>query len=211
MTAQEREIELSTGDGGASQEAGTRRSNPGRTKLLRVLAFLFVVVLSLLIVLYGNRLSGLGAYGYPGLFLLNLLASATLILPAPGIALAFAAGSALNPFLVGLAVGSGSTLGELTGYVAGASGRGIITNDPNYPRIRDAMGRYGLWIIILLSLVPNPIFDIAGMVAGATRIPVWQFLAAAWVGKVTKATLIALAGAGMIQALAPLIERWLVR
>lgn len=211
MTAQERKNELSSWDEGASQETGTRRSNPGRMRLLRVLALLFVVVLSLLIVLYGNRLAGLGAYGYPGLFLLNLLASATLILPAPGIALAFAAGSALNPFLVGLAVGSGSTLGELTGYVAGASGRGIVTNDANYPRIRDAMARYGLWIIILLSLVPNPLFDIAGMVAGATRIPVWQFLAAAWIGKVTKATLIALAGAGMIQALAPLIERWLVR
>jgi len=211
MTAQERETELSTWEEGAGQEAGTGRSNPGRTRLLRVLALLFVVVLSLLIVRYGNRLAGLGAYGYPGLFLLNLLASATLILPAPGIALAFAAGSALNPFLVGLAVGSGSTVGELTGYIAGASGRGIVKNDPNYPRIRDAMARYGLWIIILLSLVPNPLFDIAGMVAGATRIPVWQFLAAAWIGKVTKATLIALAGAGMIQALAPLIERWLVR
>lgn len=211
MTTQERENYLSNGNEGASQETGTVRSNPGRMRLLRVLALLFVVVLSLLIVLYGNRLAGLGAYGYPGLFLLNLLASATLILPAPGIALAFAAGSALNPFLVGLAVGSGSTLGELTGYVAGASGRGIVTNDANYPRIRDAMARYGLWIIILLSLVPNPLFDIAGMVAGATRIPVWQFLAAAWIGKVIKATLIALAGAGMIQALAPLIERWLVR
>jgi len=211
MTTQERKNELSNGYERAGQEAGAGRSNPGRTRLLRVLALLFVVILSLLIVRYSNRLSGLGAYGYPGLFLLNLLASATLILPAPGIALAFAAGSALNPFLVGLAVGSGSTLGELTGYIAGASGRGIVTHDPNYPRIRDAMARYGLWIIILLSLVPNPLFDIAGMVAGATRIPVWQFLAAAWIGKVTKATLIALAGAGMIQALAPLIERWLVR
>ena len=211
MTAQERESELIDPGEGAGQEAGTRRADPGRTRLLRVLAFLFIVVLSLLIIRYGNRLAVLGAYGYPGLFLLNLLASATLILPAPGIALAFAAGAALNPFLVGLAVGSGSTLGELTGYIAGASGRGMIKNDPNYPRVRDAMAKYGLWIIILLSLVPNPIFDIAGMVAGATRIPVWQFLAAAWIGKVAKATLIALAGAGMIQALAPLIERWLVR
>lgn len=211
MTAQERESELIDPGAGAGQESGTARANPGRMRLLRVLAFLFVVALSLFIILYGNRLAVLGAYGYPGLFLLNLLASATLILPAPGIALAFAAGSALNPFLVGLAVGSGSTLGELTGYIAGASGRGMIKDDPSYPRVQSAMARYGLWIIILLSLVPNPIFDIAGMVAGATRIPVWQFLAAAWIGKVAKATLIALAGAGMIQALAPLIERWLVR
>ncbi len=211
MVVQERGNELSNPDEGASPQAGPTGSSSGRSKLLRILAFLFVVVLSLVIILYGDRLAGLGAYGYPGLFLLNLLASATLILPAPGIALAFAAGAALNPFLVGLAVGSGSTLGELTGYIAGASGRGIVTNDPRYPAMQTAMARYGLWIIILLSLVPNPIFDVAGIVAGATRIPVWQFLAAAWIGKVAKATLIALAGAGMIQALAPLVERWLVR
>ncbi len=211
MTAQELGKKSGKPDESADQQAGRPRLSPGRSKLIRILAFLGVIVLSLLIILYGSRLAGLGAYGYPGLFLLNLLASATLILPAPGIALAFAAGAALNPFLVGLAVGSGSTLGELTGYIAGASGRGIVKNDPWYPRMQAAMARYGLWIIILLSLVPNPIFDVAGMVAGATRVPVWQFLAAAWIGKVTKATLIALAGAGMIQALAPLIERWLMR
>lgn len=187
------------------------RLSPGQVKLARLFAFLFVVALSLLLVLYGNRLTGLGAYGYPGLFLLNLLASATLILPAPGLALALAAGATLNPYLVGLAVGSGSALGELTGYIAGASGRGMWENDPNYPRVVGWMGKYGLWVIFVLSIVPNPIFDVAGIVAGAMHIPVWKFLAATWCGKVIKSTLVALAGAGAMQALAPLIERWLTR
>ena len=34
------------------------------------------------------------------------------------------------------------------------------------------------------------------MVSGAMRIPVWQFLVAAWAGKVIKATLIAYAALG---------------
>lgn len=181
------------------------------TKLVRVLAFLFVIALSLLIVLYRDRLAGLGAYGYPGLFLLNLLASATLILPAPGLALALAAGASLNPFLVGLAVGTGSALGELTGYIVGASGRGMVENDPNYPRVSGWMRKSGLWVIFVLSLVPNPMFDVAGIVSGAMHIPVWKFLSVTWVGKVIKSTLVALAGAGAVQALAPLIERWLTR
>ena len=123
-------------------------------------------------------MTGLGAYGYPGLFLLNLLSSATLILPAPGLALALAAGATLNPYFVGLAVGSGSTLGELTGYIAGASGRGHGGETiPNYPRVRGWMAKYGLWVIFVLSIVPNPIFDVAGIVAGAMHIPVWKFLA----------------------------------
>lgn len=182
-----------------------------RQRLLRVLAFLFVVAISLLIVLYSDQLVRLGAYGYSGLFLLNLLASATLILPAPGIALAFAAGASLNPFLVGLAVGSGSALGELTGYLAGYSGRGFVESDPQYKRVHRWMSQYGLWLIFFLSIVPNPLFDVAGMTAGAMRVPVWKFLGAALPGKIIKATLLALAGAGMMDALAPLIERLLMR
>ena len=189
----------------------TPRLSPAALRLVRVLAILAVIALSLLIVLYGNRLTSLGAYGYPGLFLLNLLASATLILPAPGLALALAAGATLNPYFVGLAVGSGSTLGELTGYIAGASGRGMVENDPNYPRVRGWMARYGLWVIFVLSLVPNPIFDVAGIVSGAMHIPVWKFLLATRLGKVIKSTLVALAGAGAMQALGPIIARWLTR
>jgi membrane protein YqaA with SNARE-associated domain len=192
-------------------QAPSPRLTPGGAKLARAFSFLFVVALSVLLVLYGNRLVGLGAYGYPGLFLLNLLSSATLILPAPGLALALAAGATLNPYLVGLSVGSGSTLGELTGYVAGASGRGMIENDPNYPRVRAWMAKFGLWVIFVLSIVPNPIFDVAGIVSGAMHIPVWKFLLATWCGKVIKSTLVALAGAGAMAALQPLIERWLTR
>jgi membrane protein DedA with SNARE-associated domain len=182
-----------------------------RQVLLRVLAFLFVVALSALIFIYSDQLVRLGAYGYSGLFLLNLLASATLILPAPGIALAFAAGASLNPLLVGLAVGAGSALGELTGYLAGFSGRGIVESDPQYERVHRWMVTRGLWVIFILSIVPNPLFDVAGITAGAMRMPVWKFLAAALPGKVIKATLLALAGAGMMETLSPMIERLLMR
>lgn len=204
-------MDESTSSANNSRQSWTARLTRGQLRLLRALAFLFVIALSVLIVLYGNRLVGLGAYGYPGLFLVNLLASATLILPAPGLALALAAGATLNPYLVGLAVGTGSALGELTGYIAGASGRGMVESDPNYPRVSGWMAKKGLWVIFALSIVPNPMFDVAGIAAGTMRIPVWKFLAVTWVGKVIKSTLVALAGAGAMQALAPLIEQWLTR
>ena len=130
-----------------SEQASRSRLTPARLKLIRVLAVLFIVVLSVLIVLWGDRLAGLGAYGYPGLFLLNLLASATLILPAPGLALALAAGATLNPYLVGLAVGSGSTLGELTGYIAGASHDYILEETPveNVVAMFDTVAEFGVY------------------------------------------------------------------
>lgn len=174
------------------------------------LGLVLALGISALLYLFRDRLAGLAAYGYVGLFLLNMAASATLILPMPGLALAFVAGgSHLSPLLVGLAVGAGSALGELTGYLAGSSGRTAVENRAHYPQIRGWMEKYGLWAIFVLSLVPNPLFDIAGIISGAMRIPVWKFLLACTAGKVLKSTLIAYAGAGTMNVVGPTIERWL--
>ena len=197
--------------GGEQETPAVRRRLSTGQIVLRVASIVFVIAISAGIILYSEQLQTLGAYGYPGLFLLNLLASATLILPAPGLALAFAAGASLNPWLVGLAVGSGSTLGELTGYIAGYSGRDAIKRDRDFERVQGWMRRFGLWALFALSLVPNPLFDVAGIIAGVTRIPVWKFLAVTWCGKVIKAVLVALAGAGAIGALGPLVRQWLQR
>jgi membrane protein YqaA with SNARE-associated domain len=195
--------------GTGPQTAGV--NGPGFTRnwqwASRVLALLLVLAISAGIMIFRERLAGLGAYGYPGLFLINIVSSATLFLPVPGLALAFAAGSSLHPLLVGLATGSGSTIGELTGYLAGYSGRGVIESQARYRQVQGWMRRYGLWVIFVLSLIPNPLFDVAGIAAGVMRIPVWKFLAASWCGKVAKATAVAYAGAGAIT----LFEQILVR
>jgi uncharacterized membrane protein YdjX (TVP38/TMEM64 family) len=175
---------------------------------MRVMALVLVVGVSAAIIRYGDRLAALGSYGYLGLFLLNLLASATLILPVPGLALAFAAGSSFSPLGAGLAIGAGSTFGELTGYIAGYSGRGALENSERWQQVRRWMERYGLWVLFILSLVPNPLFDIAGITAGMMRIPIWKYLAACGAGKIIKATTLAYIGAGSIPWLEGLIRQW---
>jgi membrane protein YqaA with SNARE-associated domain len=162
------------------------------------LALLVALGISATVILLRDQLARFGAYGYPGLFLINLFASATLFLPVPGLALAFAAGSSLQPVLVGLATGSGSALGEITGYLAGFSGHGVIENQARYRQVQGWMQRYGLVVIFVLSLVPNPLFDMAGIIAGAMRIPLWKFLGVCLLGKVIKATVFAYAGAGSV-------------
>ncbi|MGD9001150.1 MAG: VTT domain-containing protein, partial [Anaerolineae bacterium] len=54
--------------------------------------------------------------------------------------------------------------------------------------------RYGVFAIFLLALLPNPLFDVAGMAAGALRLPVWKFLLSCAAGKVIKNILFAVAG-----------------
>jgi uncharacterized membrane protein YdjX (TVP38/TMEM64 family) len=61
--------------------------------------------------------------------------------------------------------------------------------------------RYGLWVILVLSIVPNPLFDLAGIAAGALRVPVRHFLLVCWVGKTVKTTAFAFAGQSLLHIL----------
>ncbi len=169
-----------------------------RPHLLRAAGLLLALGISALIIIERDQLSSLGRYGYPGVFLISMASSATVFLPAPSLAVVFATGGVLNPLLVGIAAGFGEALGELTGYVAGASGRAIIEDRERYQRLVKLTRRYGLLIIFFLSMVPNPTFDLAGIAAGALQFPVSRFLMACWAGKTIKTTIVALLGAGSL-------------
>jgi membrane protein DedA with SNARE-associated domain len=49
-------------------------------------------------------------------------------------------------------------------------------------------------MLLFLAAIPNPLFDIAGFVAGVVRYPVWKFLLNVWAGKTIKAILFAALG-----------------
>jgi len=176
----------------AGVDSAARRT---RTRFLRLLALLLVVAATVAGFLWRDRLSRFVAYGYPGIFIISLVANATVILPAPSLALVFALGGVLDPLLVGLAAGLGEALGELTGYLAGYSGRAVIENREIYNRLHGWMRQYGLATIFVLSVFPNPFFDLAGIAAGVLRFPIGYFLLSCWLGKTLKTTVFALVGA----------------
>ena len=169
-----------------------------RLTVVRVLVLLTVIALTVFLVINRTRVKELEALGYPGIFLVSLLSNATLILPVPGVLFTSAMGAVFNPYWVALAAGTGATLGELSGYAAGFSGQGIIENKQWYARVTEWMKKYGSLTVLVLAFVPNPVFDIAGMVAGALRMPLWKYLIFSWVGKTGKMLLFALGGAGVL-------------
>lgn len=161
----------------------------------RVLGILFVIAISLTIFSLSDKIEELKGFGYLGAFGIMLLGNATIILPAPGLTIVFALGSALNPLLLGITAGAGAALGELTGYLAGFSGRAAIENRDLYQRFEKWMTRYGTFALLALAIIPNPFFDLAGVVAGALKFRWWRFLLLALVGKTIQGILVALAGA----------------
>ncbi len=169
-----------------------------------MLALLVVIGITVYIYSIRDRVDEFAAYGYPGIFVVMLLANATVIIPAPGLAVVFAMGSVFNPIGVALAGGTGGAIGELSGYLAGFSGQAIVENTRVYNKVLPWIQKYGAWAILVLSAIPNPFFDIAGIAAGVTKIPVWKFLLFCWVGQIIKMSIFAYAGAYSIDWLAKL-------
>ena len=56
------------------------------------------------------------------------------------------------------------------------------------------------WWSSRAGVVPNPFFDAVGLVAGALRLPVWQFLIASFAGKGLRFWLLAVLGAAALPA-----------
>jgi len=176
-----------------------------KTGLFRALLVVLVIGLSVAIFLFRDQFVRLASVGYGGIFIVSLLGNATIVLPAPSLALVFAMGSALPPVLVGLAAGAGEALGELTGYAAGYGGRAVIENQATYEKLVGWMRRRGGITILALSIFPNPFFDIAGIAAGTLRYPIWRFLLFCWFGKTIKTILVAYAGAYSLNIIQPLL------
>ena len=183
----------------------TQTSSFLTSRLFRFLIIVVVLAISVAIFSFRGEFAKLAAVGYPGIFLVSLLGNATVVLPAPSLALVFAMGSALPPMLVGLVAGTGEALGELTGYALGYGGQAVIENEAAYGRLVAWMQRRGGITIFVLSVIPNPFFDLAGIAAGSLRYPLWRFLLFCWLGKSIKTTLVAWAGSKSID----LVEQFL--
>lgn len=169
-----------------------------RLIILRVLALVFVIGISIFVFMIRDKAEQLQGYGYLGVFLVAFLAYATVLLPAPGLAVVFTWGSIFNPAGIALAAGAGAALGEISGYLAGFSGQAVIEKAAIYQRLTGFMQKNGALTVLLLSAVPNPFFDLAGATAGALKMPLPKFLLWCWIGETIKMLVFAYAGASAI-------------
>jgi membrane protein DedA with SNARE-associated domain len=132
---------------------------------------------------YPGRIEELETYRYLGAFLISVIFNATLILPVGNMVILMTLGATMpSPVLVGLVGGTGAAIGEIVGYVAGRSGRGLVTKSQLYSRVEGWLLRWGNLTIFVFSLVPF-VFDLVGIAAGALRFPFWKFLIFCWLGR----------------------------
>lgn len=155
-------------------------------KLWAYVLFFGIIALSVVIFLFRDRLEAVGAVGYPGLFFLCFLANSSVFLPAPSLMIAASCALILDPTLVALTAAAGSTLGEFTGYLLGNTGK---TLSPRFEALLEKLNRRvksPLLLVFLLALLPLPLFDVAGVYSGGTRLHPVKFFLACYLGKFLK-------------------------
>jgi membrane protein YqaA with SNARE-associated domain len=170
-----------------------------RQKIINVAIIVIVIALSIALYFFKDQVRLLGNLGYVGLFLIGLISNASIIAPVPGLIILFTISVILNPFWSAVIYAIGSGLGELTGYLVGFSGKGIIEHQKYYPRLESWMKKYGGFTIVFLALVPNFLFDVAGLVAGALKMPWYRFLLFVWLGRIPRCLLITYGGSSVLK------------
>ena len=180
---------------------------PGR-RLLWLQIVLLVVAMggSIAAIPFAGEIREAGATGFLLLFILSVQSGALFMLPGFGFAsigaFAIVFGDPWLPALVGT---TGQVIGEMVSYLLGATGSPWIRRQQAYRRVEDWIKRWGLLVVFVIAAIPNPVFDIAGAVAGTAGLGWKRFFVASWAGRLIKNLVIAFLALGG----AALFERWL--
>ncbi len=164
--------------------------------ILRIAVLLIVLVLLTLLVIYRDKIDEqqMMALGYPGLFILTFLSNASILIPVPGWIAVSVMAAILNPVLVALVAGVASALGEFSGYLIGFSGQGVAERGKWYDRVEHYMKRWGGYTVLVLGIIPLPLIDIGGIIAGAMKMSPIKFFGWCFIGKFIKFFVLAVGG-----------------
>jgi len=154
-----------------------------------------VVLIALNIALYFAPIDyrAFASFAYAGAFLICLVANAVVAIPIPYIPIiAHIGATADSPALV-VALGAfGSVLGESVAFVVGRAEQGLVSEHPLYKRLHRLAERKWLAGLVLFGLaVPlNPLFDVAGLAAGAMGMRYRVFFIAVFAARMVRLALI---------------------
>lgn len=161
-------------------------------------SFLLSLVLIYLAFRFQHRLVHFRSLGLLGIFLVNLIGSATIFVPVPGIASVVAGGVVYPPLLVGLVAAIGASMGDMLSYLLGRSGKHLVLNHGEkvwYKKLHNLFGKYGDIIIFLFAFIPNPVFDGVGIIAGISEYSPIRFFLVMFAGRLLRNILLAFIGA----------------
>lgn len=165
--------------------ARLRKNQKHHKKLYYLLLFVLGIIL-FLPVFYQINHREFRSLGLVGVFLLNLIGSATIFLPAPAFLSVGISATTTNPLLVALVAALGGAIGEGTTFLFGYTSNKVFDLEKhkflrNFKK--NIFDRWGVAVILIFAFIPNPLFDGIGMVAGVSKYPIKRFLTLTFIGR----------------------------
>jgi membrane protein YqaA with SNARE-associated domain len=136
-------------------------------------------------------------YSYLGVFIISLVGAMSIFIPIPYTVVIFILGGlqAFDPFLIAVAAGLGSAIGEFSGYLLGLGGRRVI-GDKYKKRMNfltKLFKKYGSIAIFIFALTPLP-DDLLFIPLGVMRYSLPRAFIPALLGKFSSNLIIAYSG-----------------
>ena len=158
-------------------------------KLLFALLGLALAVLFMLPYLFlRDQLKAYSGLGYLSLAVSCAISNMSVLLPSSSTVYVLLAATLLNPFACVLAGGLGTAVGEQASYLcgrvygsgAGKSGKKAIESQS---KVAGWVQRNAFFTVFMFAFVPLPVFDAAGICAGAAKMHWGKYALAAFLGR----------------------------
>lgn len=170
-----------------------------KNKLYAFLIFSSSILLSVIFYEYRDFFRHTTSVGLLGLFVINFVSSAGFFVSGPAFLTIITGGNLYPPILVAVVAAFGACLGDMIGFLFGHSGRKLLKKQLDKHLIirflEKHFHRHGALITFILAVIPNPLFDAIGVLAGVVNYPPVRFFAIMFVGRFIRYWALAQVGA----------------
>jgi membrane protein YqaA with SNARE-associated domain len=144
-----------------------------RHVVLAIAGGIFLVAFNIAVYLAPIDYGAFTSFAYVGVFVVTFLANALIAIPIPYIPIVAHIGATADmPWLVVVLGALASVLGESVAFLAGRAEEGLVSEHPIYKRVHRVAERPFLAgaMLFAFAVPPNPVFDVAGLAAGAVGV-----------------------------------------
>lgn len=162
------------------------RRNENHHKKLYFAVLVLLGIIFFLPVFFQIRYHELRSFGLLGVFLLNLIGSATIFFPTPAFLSVGITATQTNPLLVAFIGALGAALGEGTTFLFGFTSIKFFNLEKHkvLKKVKKIIhNKWGGIVILAFAFIPNPFFDGIGILAGLSRYPIKRFLLLTFCGR----------------------------
>jgi membrane protein YqaA with SNARE-associated domain len=160
-----------------------------RHVIFAIAGIVFLVAFNVAVFLAPIDYSAFTSFAYLGAFVVTLLANALIAVPIPYIPIVVHIGATADlPALVVFLAALGSVLGESVAFLAGRAELGLVSEQPIYKRLHRVAQRPLLAgaVLFAFAAIPNPVFDVGGLAAGAVGVPYRLFFSAVFAARLVR-------------------------